>query len=454
MNRERELQLYSFTAPSRVPASHVHPLVRWLTRALWIFALVSVVGLLIAPWQQSVTGAGRAIAFAPTDRTQNIEAPIKGRITKWYVAEGSQVQAGDPIADITDNDPNYLSRLQQQERAATARVEAAQTAVAINEARVSALQSARDAAVANAQLYVQISRDKLAAAKEDLDAAEAAYKTAQLNHERQTTLGREGLVSTRKVELADLKLAETRTKRQAARAKANAARREVAAATAKLDNVSNKEASTINKAEEELQKLRSDQAKADQELAKAQSAFSRQEQMKVVAPTSGTVLRLVANGPGHFVKEGDQLAQIVPNTASRAVELWVSGNDAPLITAGRKVRVQFEGWPAVQFVGWPSVAVGTFGAEVAFVDATDDGTGKFRIVVVPDPEDDPWPEARFLRQGVRANGWVLLNEVTVAFELWRQLNGFPPVIEAPGTPGDMPTMNKKGAGVGGKGEKK
>ncbi len=442
MRRDRELQLYSFTAPSRVPASQVHPLVRWLTRALWIFAVVSVVGLLLAPWQQSVTGTGRAIAYAPTDRTQNLEAPIKGRITKWYVVEGSQVQAGDPIADISDNDPNYLTRLEQQRKAAESRVEAARTAITINEARVSALKSARSAAVANAELYVQIANDKLSAAKQDLEAAEAAYKTAQLNHERQQTLGKEGLASKRKVELAELKLETTRSKRDAAKAKVRAARREVAAAGAKLDNIGSKEDSNIAKAEESLQKLRSDELKAQQELTKAESNFSRQEQMKIVAPISGTVLRLVANGPGHFVKEGDQLAQIVPNTASRAVELWVSGNDAPLITKGRKVRVQFEGWPAVQFVGWPSVAVGTFGGEVAFVDATDDGSGKFRIVIVPDPDDDPWPEARYLRQGVRSNGWVLLNEVTVAFELWRQLNGFPPVVDAPGTPGDLPKGNK------------
>lgn len=451
MRRDKELLLYSFTAPSRVPASQVHPLVRWLTRALWIFAIVSVVALLLAPWQQSVTGRGRAIAYAPTDRTQNIEAPIKGRITKWHVAEGSQVQAGDPIADIADNDPNYLSRLEQQRTAAQSRVDAARAGIAINEARVSALRSVRSSAVANAQLYVQISNDKLSAAKQDLEGAEAAYKTAQLNHERQHSLGKEGLASKRKVELADLKLETTRTKRDAAKAKVRAARREVSAAAAKLDNVGSKEDSNINKAEESLQKQRSDLAKAEQEFAKAESAFSRQEQMKIVAPISGTVLRLVANGPGNFVKPGDQIAQIVPNTASRAVELWVSGNDAPLITKGRKVRVQFEGWPAVQFVGWPSVAVGTFGGEVAFVDATDDGSGKFRIVIVPDANDDAWPEARYLRQGVRANGWVLLNEVTVAFELWRQLNGFPPVIEAPGTPGDPP---KTGMPKTDKGKKK
>jgi hypothetical protein len=92
------------------------------------------------------------------------------------------------------------------------------------------------------------------------------------------------------------------------------------------------------------------------------------------------------------------------------------------------VRLQFEGWPAVQFVGWPSVAVGTFGGKVNRVFPTDDGTGSFRIVVTPDENDDAWPDQRYLRQGVRANGWVLLRQVPLGYEIWRQFNGFPPTV--------------------------
>lgn len=136
-------------------------------------------------------------------------------------------------------------------------------------------------------------------------------------------------------------------------------------------------------------------------------------------------MRVVTKQGGELVKPGDVLAVLVPDTQERAVELWVNGNDIPLVTPGRSVRLQFEGWPAIQFAGWPSVAVGTFGGTVAFVDAADDGNGRFRIVVVPDREE-PWPATRFLRQGTRANGWVLLDRVRLGYELWRQFNGFPP----------------------------
>ncbi|MCA9698896.1 MAG: transporter, partial [Myxococcales bacterium] len=127
------------------------------------------------------------------------------------------------------------------------------------------------------------------------------------------------------------------------------------------------------------------------------------------------------------------------------------GKDGPLVTAGRKVRLQFQGWPAVQFVGWPSAAVGTFGGEVVFVDASADEYGRFRVVVLPDPEDEPWPDSQWLRQGVRTNGWVLLDQVSLGFELWRQFNGFPPAVEPAGEYGSAQGKAKGPAKEKGKG---
>jgi hypothetical protein len=98
------------------------------------------------------------------------------------------------------------------------------------------------------------------------------------------------------------------------------------------------------------------------------------------------------------------------------------------------VRLVFEGFPGVQFAGWPSVAVGTFGGTVDLVDATDNGQGAFRVLVLPDESEDPWPGDPYLRQGVKVNGWVLLNQVPLWYEIWRKLNGFPPTI-ADGPPG-------------------
>ena len=82
-------------------------------------------------------------------------------------------------------------------------------------------------------------------------------------------------------------------------------------------------------------------------------------------------------------------------------------------------------------MGWPSVAVGTFGGRVYLVDPTGNAKGEFRILVEPDPDAPTWPGEEYLRQNVRAQGWVLLNRVSVGWEVWRQLNGFPPARDKP-----------------------
>ena len=68
------------------------------------------------------------------------------------------------------------------------------------------------------------------------------------------------------------------------------------------------------------------------------------------------------------------------------------------------------------------------------MDAIDDGKNRFRIIIVPDEEairsgrDEPWPSLDQLRPGAEVNGWVLLDVVSVGFELWRQFNAFPPTV--------------------------
>lgn len=296
------------------------------------------IAILVLPWQQTSKGAGRVIAFSPNDRTQDISAPVDGRIEKWHVHEGSRVQEGDPIVDLSDNDPEILKRLREE-------------------------------------------RDALA---KRVMAAEAAVETSKLNLERQEVLVKKGLSARRALELANL----------------------------------------------EYTKFLVDEANASAELARMDVRLARQMTQSVKAPLAGTILRVISGQGAQIVKAGQILATIVPETDSRAVELWVDGNDVPLLRDGAEVRLQFEGWPAIQFSGWPGAAYGTYGGKIALIDASDSGNGKFRVVIAP-LESEPWPNREFLRQGVRAKGWILLDQVSLAYELWRQFNGFPPNFPLP-----------------------
>ncbi|MEZ4337350.1 MAG: HlyD family efflux transporter periplasmic adaptor subunit [Sandaracinaceae bacterium] len=408
-----------------------------------------VVFALVSPWQQNVRGTGRVIAYAPLERRQNVEAPVGGRVVEWFVQEGSVVEEGDPIVRISDNDPQLMDRLAIEREATAERLRSYEARVTASRSRLEAVIRAQASAIASYDARVRAARQSVTAAEQAEVAADADLDTTLLQLARQRALREQGLASQRELELATLAEARSRTSRDAARARARAAQDDLSGKQAELERARADRDAAIESARSTLQSAESDAASARASLARLDVRISRQEAQLVVAPRAGTIFRLVANQGGEQVSAGDTLAVLVPDTRDRAVEVWVDGNDAALIAPGRPVRLQFEGWPAVQFTGWPSVAVGTFGGRVAFVDSTDDGRGSFRVVVVPDPEEEPWPSARFLRQGVRANGWVLLNRVTVGFELWRQLNGFPPVLDTP--PSTDPGASSYGGGYGGGG---
>ncbi len=389
-----------------------------------------VLCLIFVPWQQSVRGYGRVIAYAPLERTQAIQAPIFGRVIHWYVQEGQRVAEGDLIAQLADNDPDIMIRLERQRVALDSQIEAAKLAVANAELRVAALTGSREAAIEQAERRLDTATQRVQAAEQTLDAAEANERVAALNLARTERLHAKGLASERELELAQGGAQTTRANVGAARETLSAIRQEVRGNAADIERIAATEAANIEAGRSALQSAIANQSKIEGELANLETQLSRQNTMTIMAPRAGTILRFLVQQGGAFVKAGEPVVTFVPDGTARAVELWLDGNDAPLVTPNREVRLQFEGWPAVQFVGWPSVAVGTFGGVVDFVDATDDGTGRFRVVIIP-AENEDWPATHYLRQGVRTNGWVLLNRVTLGFELWRQLNAFPPSIPEP-----------------------
>jgi multidrug efflux pump subunit AcrA (membrane-fusion protein) len=178
----------------------------------------------------------------------------------------------------------------------------------------------------------------------------------------------------------------------------------------------------------------SSEAQALANYTQMQSKLTRQQSQLVLAPSDGTIVRLLVGTSSVVVNQGQVVAIFVPKSNQLSAQIFIRGNDLPLVYNGRKVRLQFEGWPAIQFSGWPSVAVGTFGGVVSFVDQTATPEGLFRVIVLPE-KAEKWPESRFIRQGTRVNGWILLNKVSLGYELWRQFNAFPPSLDA--APGSL-----------------
>jgi multidrug efflux pump subunit AcrA (membrane-fusion protein) len=434
---------------------------RRIGRVLLVLLVVTPFVLAFAPWQQNMPGEGHVVEFDPKNRPMPLQARIDGLLLKWHVQEGQQVRAGDLIVDLADNDANLLERLQDQLTAAEQKLAAAKLKRDQYNLRITEAEQARMAAM-------QLADDEAAAAEQALVVAGKNVMVAEaaLLFRQQAATMWEGLVKDRIG--AGIELANAVQQRNIAAAELEARQAAVAGAEANLRarqsarrRIERDEQAKVQSAMADRDAAEGDVADATGSVLRLERDLERQRQQSLRAPLDGYVQRLVANGQGGvFVKAGTTLAMIVPATAQLAVELFIDGNDVTFLDVGRHVRLQFEGWPAIQWVGWPSAAVGTFGGRIAFIDRFDQGSGKFRVMVVPEPKpfiepegpvvdwlrrlltfekvsmaENPhaWPEDPWLRPGTRAKGWIVLDRVSLGFEIWRQLNGFPPTVARPET---------------------
>lgn len=379
---------------------------RALARLLALFLFIFIITLFL-PWQQNIRGIGNVTALDPANRPQMIEAVIGGRVKKWNVREGDYVNAGDTIATLTEVkekyfDPQLINRLKQQ-------IVAKQNSLSSKKSKASALQRQIDAMREAMRLKVEQSDAKLNAEK-------VKFQNAENQYQRNKKLYEAGNIPLTKFQDVEYKFQGSQA--------------EYLNAKIELDRVRSEYMDKISKAQSDLNSTQGEAFETEAEIAKAQNELANTEiraaQYEVVSPQSGYVVKAMKAGIGETIKEGDAVCTIMPDTKDVAVEMYVRAMDVPLISKGRKVRIQFDGWPAIQFSGWPSVSVGTFGGEVKVIDYVSSKPGEFRILIVPDTTDEAWPKQ--VRIGSGTKGWVMLDDVPLWYEFWRQLNGFPPSL--------------------------
>jgi adhesin transport system membrane fusion protein len=406
--------------------------IRKLGYALLFLMIASVAAMVLLPWQQSARGSGRVIAYVPQERQQPVMAPVKGVVSMVApnLREGDFVTQGTVILELQPAAANMVEQITFQASDLRAKLESAKIKAEVYQRNIKDFTDARNYAVRAAEEMVEMAKAKLQAKETLLPGYEAKELQARLNYERQAALFQGGATAEKEVERLKKDLDVAVSELASTKFEVQSALKEVDAKQHELEQKRSEAQTKIDYAKAMEQDALGLQATVQKEMRELEIKLSELKLLRIEAPRDGTIYRLPVYERGQTIKEGETLFTIVPSTTERAVELYIKGNDISLIHAGDHVRLQFEGWPAIQFSGWPSVAVGTFGGQVARVDPTDDGTGKFRIQVIPE-KDTEWPEVQYLRQGVRANGWVMLDTVTLGYEIWRQLNGFPPVIDDP-----------------------
>lgn len=400
----------------------------WWCGSLFLLLVLS----LFLPWTQNISSRGTLNALNPGDRPQTIQSTIAGRIEKWHVREGQRVKKGDTIvrlSEIKDKyfDPNLLSRMDDQIHSKSEAMQASrQKAQSLNK-QINALTSGLEYSLSKARNKVLQSALKVQSDSMDYIAIKIENKIARDQFERQQKLYDQGLKSLTELEQRKLKLQESSAKLVSTENKYEASKNELSNSRIELFSLQAEYLDKIAKAESEFNSTMSYIFNSEAEISKMTNEYSnvkiRNSFYYITAPQDGYVIKAQKAGIGETIKEGEAVITIMALTPSLAVELYIKPMDVPLLKIGSKIRLQFDGWPALVFSGWPDAGFGTFGGRVAVIDNIDT-EGKYRILVVPDQEEDSWPKA--LRVGTGTLGWAMLQDVPIYYEIWRQMNGFPP----------------------------
>lgn len=421
---------YNLKSPSEIYSEkRVIRFSNWL-KGLILFFII----FLFLPWTQNIQSNGLVTTRMQENRPQDIQTQIAGRIAKWYVKEGDMVRKGDTIlflSEVKDDylDPLLVERTREQATAKRNSIDYYKGKAATTQMQIQAIEKGRELKIQQLKNYLNQLRSKLKAEQAELVAANNDYTFALDQRDRQRKMFQEGLVSQTQLQQRELAY-------QNSTAKKTVIENKIAQTKQEIENNQVEQNSAIQEYMEKMQKAEgerlsslseantslADAAKLDNQATNYQM---RNKMYVITAPQDGQVVQVKKSGIGEIIKDGESIGTVVPAGLSNfAVEVFVRPVDLPLIDRGQKVRLIFDGFPTIVFTGWPEGSYGTFGGEIVAFENTISENGMFRVLVTPDRDDKPWP--RQIKVGSGAKSIVLLKNVSIWYELWRNINGFPP----------------------------
>ncbi len=400
----------------------------------WFFICILVfVIFLFLPWTQNIKAKGTVTTLYQDQRPQQVNTIIGGRVMKWYIKEGDYVKAGDTLVQLSEVktdylDPNLLQRTQEQLAGKQLSVDYYKSKVGIADQQIGAINTGLQLKLN--QLLNKLNQLQL---KVQADSAEAAAAGNDFNiglkqYDRQKAMYDSGLVSLTQLEIRNQQFQHAQAKKISAENKLVNSKQDLTITRIEMSALQQENVEKVTKAQGEQFQSLTQIASGQADIAKLENQYAsyiiRNGMYYILASQSGQIVKAQKAGIGEFVKDGDMIAEIVPDQIQYAVEMFVQPLDLPLLAQGQKVRFLFDGFPAIVFSGWPKASSGTFGGEIVAVESNVSLNGKFRVLVKEDITDKLWPKE--LKIGAGAQGITLLKDVPVWYELWRNINGFPP----------------------------
>jgi len=392
-----------------------------------------LVFILFVPWTQNINTSGIVTTQFQEQRPQQINSIIPGKIIKWWVKEGDFVQKGDTIVELADTkddylDPRLIERTNDQLIAKKQKVDFYDSKITNIKGQIVAIEEGfklKESAIRNKiqqlERKILIDSAELSAAKIDLEVGTNQYNRAgkMLN---------DGIISLVDYERRTQSFNKAKAGFQEKQQKFLNTKQDVLIARIELNTLKQDVNDKLFKLKGDIANSNTEKSTVIAEVAKNENELSnyriRGGQKWLVAPQTGQIIKAKKAGINEIVKEGEMIVEIVPNSFKYAVELFVKPMDLALINKGQDVRLQFDGYPAIVFSGWPNSSYGTFAGKISAIETNRNENGQFRVLIIPDMTEKNWPSN--LKIGTGAQGFALLNDVPIWYELWRQLNGFPP----------------------------
>jgi len=403
-----------------------------IRRIFWM-VICSALIILFIPWTQNIRSEGAITTLRQEQRPQQINTIIPGRIVKWWVKEGDMVRKGDTIvqlAEIKDDylDPNLLQRTGQQLGAEQLTIDYYKSKVSTSQQQITALQNERDLklnAIDNKLIQtrrkVQSDSIKVVAARNEMDVADRQLEGA-------TKMFEQGVIPLTEFERRRVLHQNVNAKLIGSQNDFNNSKQDLLILQLERNAAIQEYTEKIAKTQGELFQSQSQIASGEGKVAKLQNQFDnyriRSGQYFVIAPQDGQIIKAKKAGINEVVKDGEMIVEIVPKVYQLAAEIWVRPMDLQLLRLGQPVRFMFDGFPAIVFSGWPAASYGIFAGKVFAIESNVSNNGMFRVLVAEDRDYRPWPKD--LKMGTGAISFALLKDVPIWYELWRQINGFPP----------------------------
>ena len=402
--------------------------------AKWfLFTFLAFVFIMFLPWTQNIKTQGNVSTLYQEQRPQKLNSPIPGRIIKWYVKNGDVVKKGDTILQISEIKDDYLDpllveRTQEQVQAKKGVRDYYNAKISTTENQIAAITAAKDLKLNQIKIKIAQLQNKLKAEQAELTAVNNELKIAQDQLNRQNKMYEEGLVSLTQLQQRNVSYQNAFAKKTSAENKLAQTQQEIAAQNIEQNAVIQEYTEKISKTEGDRFQSMGQVAGSTGDIAKLENQVATYKVRKglyyILATQDGQITQLTKAGIGEIVKDAETIGIIVPKKIDYIAEIYVKPVDLPLIRENQKVMLIFDGFPAIVFSGWPNSSYGTFSGKIIAIENSISENGLFKAIVAEDKTQKRWPPN--MKIGTGASGIAILNDVPIWYEIWRNINGFPP----------------------------